>query len=740
MMRFDLSRWIVALVLLFAFHSSASAACDPHYLPKGKANNEWYCANESDTVVVFVHGLHSDSLTAWKSLTEEGGKATYWPGLVLSDPSLKAPSVYLAGFYTEIGGVEYSMTDAANELYTFLSTPSGAQGAVLSKKNILFVAHSLGGIIVREVLVRHAQALAGKRIGLLLVASPSAGSKYAQFLATAASVTRQRLVEELATKSPFLRRLEDDFRRLIVERQLVGSELVENQFVDLGGVDAGMLSEIKRQVGWVLATVYSDRIVEPESAARYFPNPIVVPKSDHFTIARPTGINDLAHRELVQVFNRMTASAAPACEPPPGFTLELNLAQTTGAEAVPEAISDEWKASLPLLRLWRTRRDGSILPALADQASRDPLTGRHSFTPRSSFPCPGDAFRGKVSAVPLTSFTQHGPPSFTELCFRRSERNAGERFAGLQCTEGQGCKPDGESPGMAEPCVTTGWRWPSLVGSAFAQDAAAGSQHWVAPSLATLVSLPASQRPGYAEFTVRSGAISGIEGADHVSLALAVNGVPIYFDGAPPHSEVQTFNSADGVRLTFGVENLGFTGGRDGYEILDLEIRFWKGEEVLKTAHLKRSYVSYRHAPSKKITDAASGEVYTWSGHYRPSQIQNRYEVIVATAPSSKGIADIRDAFDKHGKRYEKKPVVGIIRPGRADNPVYGMTFGVRLPTGQVSSSFAESDAKAICRWLLKEPGLPGWMRDKAYLYEFPAETITDTADRGVARENCRHI
>jgi hypothetical protein len=710
-------------------------------LPTPGVDNTWFCENGSDTAIVFVHGLHSDSLAAWKSLpNKEDEKSTYWPGLVVSDPNLKHASVYLAGFYTKIGATDYGMADAAQELYAALSTPSGNEPAVISKRNILFVAHSLGGIIVRDVLVEHAKLFADKRIGLLLVASPSGGSSYAKMLATVASVTRQRLVEELQIDSPFLQQLDRSFKLLRDEQKipsLVGTELIENQFIDLGAESSGMTATLWRQFGWTLTTVFGTRIVEPASAARYFGRSVVIPKSDHYTIARPTGLNDYAHRELVLLFDRMQAAPAPSCQPPSAFKLMIDLRPRQGLGNLPAGLSEEFMASLPRLKFWRTDPDGTLIPALIDSASRDSATGRHSFAPNLPFPCPGDAFRAKFRSLPLTSYQDAGMPTYTNLCFKRSNTKRDEHFALLRCTEHTGCEPDMNTPGLAEPCSTLGWWLPTLVGEAQAQEVGANDPHWIAPSLATLMDLSTKQRPSYAEFSVRSGPISEISGATHFSFSLAVNGVPIYFDGIPPHVELEPFNSADGVRLTFGVENLGFTGGKDGYEQLELELRYWKGKQVLKTARLKRTYVSYRHARLDKISDAQIGDVYEWTGYYRPAQIQDRYEVMLAVGSD---VLEVKTSLDNRRKTFDQKAIVGVIRPGRIDNPVYGMTLGLKLPSGQVSSSFTENEAKAICRWVVRQADLPAWIRTNSYLYEFPSETITDSNDRGRQRAHCKSV
>ncbi len=732
------------LGLFFASAAADAASCDPSARPGADTNNVWYCSNDNDTVVVFVHGLHSSSLTAWLDLPEDASsKDSFWPSLVVSDPSLGYPSVYLAGFYTGFGA-DYGMADAANELFTHLSTPVGAEQPVLAKKNILFIAHSLGGIIAREVLTEHPEAFAGKRVGLLLVASPSNGSAYANMLASAASVTRERLVEELTPASPFLRQLDEGFKQLLQQRRipsLFGRELVENQFVDLGGKQKSMFAQMQSQFGWLIAKVYGTRIVEESSAARYFPFHVVIPKSDHFTIAQPNGLNHPSHLQLVQVYQAMIASAVPACEPPPQFRMVLDVAPPAKEPPLPESISVELKETLPLYRLWRVDASGQFIPGVSDDVKRDPEIGRHLLAPNPPFPCPGEAFRARYRRIPITSFQATTTPRLGEMCFKRSRVHSAEASAFLRCEEGKSCQVDAEAPGLAETCTTTGWKWPSLITSAFAEEPApaqTAEPHWEAPSLATLLSLPANSRPSYAEFTLTSDPIAGVADATHLTYGVWVNGTEIDYDGLAPHSEPLPFNGTDGVRLTFALENLGFTGGTTGNEQIAVEISYWRGKTKLKTSHLARTYVSYRHALPLEITDQS--DHYVWQGYFRPAAIENRYEVIVAAGNKLPAIAASKQELDKKQKRLGELPVVGVIRPGRVDNPTIGMSIGLELDGGRVKSSFNETDAKAVCRWALKEPGLPTWLRKQAYLYEFPAETITDTKDRGRFKAACSKI
>ena len=128
-----------------------------------------------------MHGLHSDSRHVWRS------EASLVPGNVLAsarrdDPTFESASVFLAGYYTDPDSTSFGMRDAGGSVRLQLVSSVEGHPPVIAKKNLLFVAHSLGGILTRDMLTRYTSDFIGKRIGLLLVASPSNGSAYADRL------------------------------------------------------------------------------------------------------------------------------------------------------------------------------------------------------------------------------------------------------------------------------------------------------------------------------------------------------------------------------------------------------------------------------------------------------------------------------------------------------------------------------------------------------------------------------
>jgi tetratricopeptide (TPR) repeat protein len=259
-------------------------------LPEAGENNLWYAHNESETVFVFVHGILSDSRSAWLNEDVEDQGPVFWPHLVDSDSTFRRPSIFLGGYATELASGPFGIRDAARDFYRRLSTviePAGAP--LLAKKRILFIAHSTGGIVVRHMLSRRAVEFADKIVGLMLVASPSIGSRDADRLEWLAKRVGNRMGTELQWNHPFLEELDKDFKTLVYKRFipcLRGVEALENHLI------------FPRWLGLLRKEV----IVEAESAGRYFAEPDRLPGTDHFSAVKPRRVDHPVHVLLRDFF------------------------------------------------------------------------------------------------------------------------------------------------------------------------------------------------------------------------------------------------------------------------------------------------------------------------------------------------------------------------------------------------------------------------------------------------------
>lgn len=242
----------------------------------------WVRQPTKGITVVFVHGFLSSSETCW---THENG--AYWPNLLEKDPELVDLGIYVYNYQTSMFSGTYSLNDVIDDLKLRLKLDN-----VTDSQRIVFLCHSMGGIVVRMLLVKHAVELIGRNveIGLFLVASPSLGSNYANWLSPIATFMghKQAGVLTFGRANVSLDELDKDFWNLKESGRLniTGQELIEDKFIAFRGF-------------------WRKQVVERFSGARYFGEPYKVPLSNHFSIAKPEDSNAVQHRLLCEFIKRM---------------------------------------------------------------------------------------------------------------------------------------------------------------------------------------------------------------------------------------------------------------------------------------------------------------------------------------------------------------------------------------------------------------------------------------------------
>ena len=226
-------------------------------------------------VVVFIHGVLSSGEQCWQHAS-----GAYWPDIVAADKELTDLGVYVFTYSTGIFSGGYRLADAVDALkeHLVLDEITGSVG-------IVFVCHSMGGIIARKYLVSRATELIERnaQIAILLLASPSLGSAYADWLKPLAKVLKHSQGDALrfTRSNAWLDDLDREFMNLKEGGRLsiVGKELIEDRFI-------------------AFYRFWRNKVVEPFSGARYFGEPYKVPESDHFSIAKIENERAIQHRQL----------------------------------------------------------------------------------------------------------------------------------------------------------------------------------------------------------------------------------------------------------------------------------------------------------------------------------------------------------------------------------------------------------------------------------------------------------
>lgn len=306
---FNIPRAIQAVCIFFLIFMTVNpvTACENPSIPLSGKNNVWYCDTDSDTVIIFVHGVLSDSHGAWSN-TPDGPKETYWPEIVRTDPHFGDPAIFLGGYPAGFDGTNSGITNAFEYIRSALIRQINGRRKILDRDNIIFVTHSTGGVVVRYLLLEMQKELRNKRIGLLLVASPSGGSDYAIYLGWLTELVKHEIGKELRWGG-LLTNIDTRFKNFVGDDKLPvleGKELVEGR----------MITPTTQYWGkWLVELfvgAYVPKIVSKNSAARYFAHPLVLKEYDHISIVKPNGKDHLTHQELQGLYDRVMDRPMPS--------------------------------------------------------------------------------------------------------------------------------------------------------------------------------------------------------------------------------------------------------------------------------------------------------------------------------------------------------------------------------------------------------------------------------------------
>ena len=238
---------------------------------------KWIRKPTGDTCVIFLHGILSSGEACWRH-----SNGSYWPTLLSDEAELTSLGVYVFTYQTGVFSGSYRLSDIVDALRAQMDLDG-----VTKSDRLVFVCHSMGGIVARKFLVERASYLieSKKAIALFLVASPSLGSSYANWLSPLARLVGQAQADDLrfVRGNSGLQDLNREFRNLEAAGKLkiTGKELVEDKSI-------------------VLKRLWRRQVVEPFAGAQFFADPLKIAAADHFSIAKPENSSASQHRLLVK--------------------------------------------------------------------------------------------------------------------------------------------------------------------------------------------------------------------------------------------------------------------------------------------------------------------------------------------------------------------------------------------------------------------------------------------------------
>jgi pimeloyl-ACP methyl ester carboxylesterase len=258
--------------------------------------SRWERFTGSGQVLVFIHGLLSEGERAWSS------KEADWIDLVAGDQQLADFDIFLAEWYSTLLSGETDLLKSADSLAHDLSRQVNGHRPVIEADHIVFICHSMGGLVARQALVRRPDIFGGKKVTILSFGTPAKGVSLAVRLERVAQAAGHHQVLTLKSGSPILMALHDDFAELIQrsEGRIRGAEYVESHLV---------------APRYKLVRLLDSHLIRPKplvgmnSQGGYFGQPVLLNGTDHRSISRPDSITHPSHQALRSFLSKQLAAA-----------------------------------------------------------------------------------------------------------------------------------------------------------------------------------------------------------------------------------------------------------------------------------------------------------------------------------------------------------------------------------------------------------------------------------------------
>jgi pimeloyl-ACP methyl ester carboxylesterase len=222
-------------------------------------------ADARDTAVIFVHGIMGDLRGTFTSRS-----GVFWPDLLKTDPLFKDADIYTYGFSSTLWEKGLDIKQLAGEMHAALT----AHRILNGHRRIVFVCHSMGGLVTRAFLTTYRDELRDKLAFLYFFATPSSGSAIA-------SVGRHLFpnshLEQMATTAgeAFLRDLQAEWLAAGFGRTIPSYCAYENK----------KFQNVVYIVAWA-------------SAAGLCNQGLIAIEADHLGVVKPAGVEDKPHLAL----------------------------------------------------------------------------------------------------------------------------------------------------------------------------------------------------------------------------------------------------------------------------------------------------------------------------------------------------------------------------------------------------------------------------------------------------------
>jgi triacylglycerol esterase/lipase EstA (alpha/beta hydrolase family) len=229
-------------------------------------------------VIVFVHGIHGDRYT-WQA-----SNGAYWPQLIQADPHFHNSDVVVVEYPTPSRHGQYSSVQLSQILWQKLKAQH-----VWDHNEVVFISHSLGGILTEEMLLNHPTDAARVRF-IVSYSTPHEGSFVANI---AKAYDSDPLLTDLSSSNDnnFLIDLEQQWRATASVDRIHRFCAYEALDTAAGASIGKYLGAHTRVVNYYSATYGCDTDTPPQKIM-----------ADHIDIVRPTSRSADAYTFFARVY------------------------------------------------------------------------------------------------------------------------------------------------------------------------------------------------------------------------------------------------------------------------------------------------------------------------------------------------------------------------------------------------------------------------------------------------------
>eukprot|EP01118_Nematostelium_gracile_P003379 TRINITY_DN1388_c0_g1_i1.p1 TRINITY_DN1388_c0_g1~~TRINITY_DN1388_c0_g1_i1.p1 ORF type:complete len:559 (-),score=103.90 TRINITY_DN1388_c0_g1_i1:4-1680(-) len=219
--------------------------------------------------IVFVHGFTGNHMSTWQTLDN----TTYWPEAWLKNDIANA-RIITTHYEIDVKTEAY-LHDKSMALIKALTS----KDVELGTRKIIFIACSLGGLIVKKMLLLD-QLLSDQTIGMAFFGTPHFESNLNRIIPEFLKNTSDILKEELSSEN--LKSLDRSIQNLVRNNHINVTNFREK-------------NPIMRSEG--------NFVVVDGDACRTDYGSVVLLMSDHFSITKPIGPQDMIYRQLLSFLN-----------------------------------------------------------------------------------------------------------------------------------------------------------------------------------------------------------------------------------------------------------------------------------------------------------------------------------------------------------------------------------------------------------------------------------------------------